>query len=82
MQVCYMVIDETDSAKTILKKIKGFDGDVHLSATQLRSFLHELQKRRKQMSKPQKIIKNNFAKPEPIRLFSFKNPSTMRCYVP
>jgi hypothetical protein len=54
MQVCYMVIDETDSAKTILKKLKGFDGDVHLSATQLRSFLHELQKRRKQMSKPQK----------------------------
>ena len=48
------LIDEGESASKILKKIKNVDGDVIIPAAMLRKLLHELQKRRKQMSKPQK----------------------------
>jgi hypothetical protein len=76
------IVPETADVREILRNLKSCDGSVVIPAGMLRGLLHELQIRRKQMSKPKKTIKNNFAKPEPIRLFSFKNPSTMRCYVP
>ena len=48
------LIDEGESASKILKKIKNVEGDVIIPAAMIRRLLHELQVRRKQMSKPQK----------------------------
>ncbi|MGI5932982.1 MAG: hypothetical protein ACOX8G_10695 [Eubacterium sp.] len=49
----YIVPDSAD-ARTILRNIKECSGSVVIPAAMLRGFLHELQVRRKQMSRPQK----------------------------
>lgn len=52
----YIVPDNAD-VRTILRNLKECDGKVIISATMLRSLLHELQVRRKQMSKPRGAAK-------------------------
>ena len=49
----YMVA-ENETVRGIMRNIKDVEGDVIIPAAMLRRLLHELQKRRKQMSKPQK----------------------------
>ena len=49
----YIVPDNAD-VRTIMRNLKACDGKVIISAAMLRGLLHELQIRRKQMSKPQK----------------------------
>lgn len=53
------LVAKTETVRGILLNIKDIDGDVIIPAPMLRGLLHELQVRRKQMSKPQKIIKKN-----------------------
>lgn len=52
----YIVPDSAD-ARTILRNIKYCNGSVIIPAAMLRGFLHELQVRRKQMSRPQEKTK-------------------------
>lgn len=52
----YIVPDNAD-VRTILRNLKECDGKVIISAAMLRSLLHELQVRRKQMSKPRGAAK-------------------------
>ena len=47
----YMVA-ANETVRNILINIKDIDGDVIIPAIMLRGFLHELQVRRKQMSRP------------------------------
>ena len=47
----YIVPDNAD-VRTIMRNLKACDGKVIISAAMLRNLLHELQVRRKQMSKP------------------------------
>lgn len=47
----YIVPDNAD-VRTIMRNLKVCDGKVIISAAILRAWLHELQVRRKQMSKP------------------------------
>lgn len=47
----YIVPDNAD-VRLILRNLKECDGKVIISADKLRTLLHELQVRRKQMSKP------------------------------
>lgn len=47
----YIVPDSAD-ARTILRNLKECNGSVIIPAAMLRGFLHELQVRRKQMSRP------------------------------
>ncbi len=49
----YLVVNGGD-AREILRDLKKYDGRVIIPAAVLRALLHELQVRRKQMSKPQK----------------------------
>ena len=48
------IVPETADVREILRNLKSCDGSVVIQAGMLRSLLHELQIRRKQMSKPQK----------------------------
>lgn len=48
------LVAENETVKGIMRNIKDIEGDVIIPAAMLRRLLHELQARRKQMSKPQK----------------------------
>lgn len=46
------IVPDSEDARTILRNIKYCNGSVIIPAAMLRGFLHELQVRRKQMSRP------------------------------
>ena len=48
------LVAENETVKGIMRNIKDIEGDVIIPAAMLRRLLHELQVRRKQMSKPRK----------------------------
>ena len=51
------IVPEGADIRKIMRNLKECDGVVVIPAAMLRSFLHELQKRRKQMSKPRGTAK-------------------------
>lgn len=48
------LVAENETVQGIMRNIKDIEGDVIIPAAMLRRLLHELQVRRKQMSKPRK----------------------------
>ena len=50
------IVPEGADVRMILRNLKECDGSVVIPAPMLRAFLHELQVRRKQMSKPRKDL--------------------------